>query len=71
MRTCPECGWIESKRQIPSGADNRAIRIQEYIVRMADGSSRVFTAEPTARWQLGQRLIFIDGGDSDAVQKGP
>src|SRR5438309_2005360 len=42
-RRCPECGWIESNREIPGGTDNRAIRIQEYTVRMVDGSSRVFT----------------------------
>jgi hypothetical protein len=60
-RRCPECGWIESKRDIASGADNRAIRIQEYTVRMVDGSSRVFTGGPSDRWRLGESLKFIDG----------
>jgi hypothetical protein len=62
VRRCPECGWIESKRSIESGADNRAIRSQEYTVRMADGSSRVFTGGPLERWRVGERLKFIDGG---------
>ncbi len=60
-RRCPECGWIEARRDIASGTDNRAIRIQEYTVRMVDGSSRVFTGGPADRWRLGERLIYIDG----------
>ena len=60
-RRCPECGWIESKRSVPSGADNLSIRSQEYTVRMGDGSSRVFTGGPAERWRLGERLKFIDG----------
>jgi hypothetical protein len=61
-RRCPECGWIESRRAIASGADNRAIQLQEYTVRMADGSSRVFTTGPGERWRLSERLKVIDGG---------
>jgi hypothetical protein len=60
-RRCPECGWIVAKRDIASGADNRSIRIQEYTVRMIDGSSRVFTGGPSDRWRLGEPLKFIDG----------
>jgi len=60
-RRCPKCGWIESNRNIPAGTDNLAIRIQEYTVRMVDGSSRVFTGGPADRWRLGERLTFIDG----------
>jgi hypothetical protein len=59
-RRCPECGWIESKRSVPSGADNLSIQSQEYTVRMGDGSSRVFTGGPAERWRLGERLKFID-----------
>jgi hypothetical protein len=60
-RRCPACGWIESGRQIPGGADNRAIRIQEYTVRMVDGSSRMFHAGPGDHWRVGERMTFIDG----------
>jgi len=60
-RRCPECGWIESNRDIPGGTDNHAIRIKEYTVRMVDGSSRVFNGGPGDRWRLGERLTFIDG----------
>ena len=60
-RRCPECGWIESKRSVPSGADNLSIRSHEYTVRMGDGSTRVFTGGPAERWRLGERLKFIDG----------
>jgi hypothetical protein len=60
-RRCPECGWIESKRSVPSGADNLSIRSDEYTVRMGDGSTRIFTGGPAERWRLGERLKFIDG----------
>jgi hypothetical protein len=60
-RSCRECGWIESKRSVPSGADNLSIRSDEYTVRMGDGSTRIFTGGPAERWRLGERLKFIDG----------
>src|SRR5579871_3538209 len=60
-RRCPECGWIESRRDLPGGTDNRAITIPEYTVRMVDGSSRVFTGGPGEPWRLGDRLNYIDG----------
>ena len=60
-RRCPECGWIESNREIPGGTDNHAIRIQEYTVRMVNGSSRIFNGGPGDRWRIGEHLIFIDG----------
>lgn len=60
-RRCPECGWIESKRELPDIADEHSTRIQEFTVRMADGSSRVFTGGPAERWRLGERLKFIEG----------
>jgi hypothetical protein len=61
-RRCAECGWIESMRDIPSDADNRAIRIREYTVRMADGSRRTFTSD--VRWRVGESLNVVarDGG---------
>ena len=60
-RRCPECGWIESNRDMPGGADNLAIRIQEYTVRMVDGSIRIFNGGPGDRWRVGESLTFIDG----------
>ena len=60
-RRC-ECGWIESVDDTPSSADNRAIRIREYTVRMADGSRRTFTSGPEVRWRVGESLSLI-GGD--------
>jgi hypothetical protein len=59
-RRCPECGWIESRRDLPAGTDNRAITLPEYTVRMVDGSSRVFVAGPRERWRLGERLRYIE-----------
>jgi len=56
-RRCAECGWIESARDIPSDADNRAIRIREYTVRMADGSRRTFTSD--VRWRVGESLNVV------------
>ena len=67
VHRCTQCGWIESATDLPSGADNRAIRIREYTVRMADGSSRTFTSRPDVRWRLGERLSWI-GGESPRTQ---
>ena len=54
---CPACGWIESRREIP-GVD--AVLVYEYVLRMTDGSSRVFQeALPPKR--LRERLVHIDG----------
>jgi hypothetical protein len=58
-RRCPECGFIESRRDMPAGTDNLALRTQEYTVRMVDGSSHVFTGSPGERWRLGERLKVI------------
>ena len=63
VRRCTQCGWIESAADLPSAADNRAIRIREYTVRMADGSRRTFTSGPDVHWRVGERLGWI-GGDS-------
>jgi hypothetical protein len=60
-RRCQTCGWIESSRQIASGADNRAIRTDEYTVRMTDGSSRTFAAGPGETWRMRERIRYIDG----------
>ena len=54
---CAECGRIESVRDIPSGADNRATRIREYTVRMTDGSRHTFTSN--VRWRLGESLTVV------------
>ena len=59
-RRCLECGWIESRRDLPGGTDNRAITLSEYTVRLVDGSSRVFIAGPGERWRRGERLGYIE-----------
>lgn len=62
VRRCPHCGSIESKRELaPLGGDAYSLRSYEYIVRFADGSSRVFREQLPVSWRLGERLIFIDG----------
>ena len=61
---CPQCGWIESKRQIASSAaDPHSLGIYEYTLRMTDGSSRVFREALPASWRVGERLTLIDGKD--------
>ena len=61
-RGCPHCGWIESKREIlPGVAAPGALKVYEYTLRRADGSSSVFQEALPVRWRLGERLIFIDG----------
>lgn len=62
---CPQCGWIESKRQIvSSAADPDSLGIYEYTLRMTDGSSRVFRETLPATWRLGERLTLIEGARS-------
>jgi len=59
---CPQCGWIESKRQIvSSAADPHSLGIYEYTLRRADGSSGVFQEALPASWRVGERLTVIDG----------
>ena len=59
VHRCTQCGWIVSAQDLPSSADNRAIRIREYTVRMADGSTRTFTSGPDVRWRVGESLSLI------------
>lgn len=54
VRRCPQCGWIESKREVQPST-------YEYTVRMADGSSSVFLEVLPASWRLRERLIVIGG----------
>ena len=62
LRRCPPCGSIESKRELaPLSGDAHTLLSYEYIVRFADGSSRVFREQLPVSWRLGERLIFIDG----------
>lgn len=66
-RRCPHCGWIESKREILSGAaDSQAFPVYEYTLRKSDGSSGVFQESLPVRWRLGEQLIFIDGASPHA-----
>lgn len=63
-RGCPNCAWIESKREIvPAVADAGALRVFEYTLRMANGSSSVFLETLPASWRLRERLIVIDGAE--------
>lgn len=61
-RRCPQCGWIESKREILAIVEDPAARaIYEYTVRMGDGTSSVFREALPVSWRLGERLIVIEG----------
>lgn len=65
---CPHCGRIESKRKLDAdAAAPLAATSYEYTVRMADGSSRVFREQMPVSWRLGERLIYIDGMQSQAT----
>jgi len=61
-RRCPQCGWIESRLEIPPNVgDPQARALYEYTVRRADGSSGVFREGLPASWRPGERVIFIEG----------
>jgi len=53
-RHCVHCGRIEAKREI-------ALRVYEYTLRMADGSSSVFQETLPATWLVGERVGVIEG----------
>jgi hypothetical protein len=58
---CPNCGWIEAKRELaPLAVDPQALRIYEYILRMQDGSMRVFQETLPTSWRLGERVMLIE-----------
>jgi hypothetical protein len=59
---CPECGMIVATREIERHGE-RAPRSYEFVVRMADGSSRVIEDADPGRWRAGEFLIVIDGID--------
>jgi hypothetical protein len=56
---CPECGMIVSTREIERHGEESP-RSYEFVVRMADGSSRVIEDEDPGRWRTSERLIVID-----------
>jgi len=61
-RRCPHCGWIESKREVlPQVADPGVPRVYEYTLRMADGSSSVFSEALPTTWRVRERVVVIDG----------
>ena len=57
---CPECGMIVSTREIERRGEEFP-RSYEFVVRMADGSSRVIEDADPGRWRESERLIVIDG----------
>ena len=57
---CPECGMIVSVREIES-RDEESPGSYEFVVRMADGSSRVIGDANPGRWRTSELLIVIDG----------
>ena len=56
---CPECGVVMSMREI-EGHDKAGHRY-EFIVRMADGSSRVIADANAASWRIGEGVIVLGG----------
>jgi hypothetical protein len=57
---CPECGMIVSVREI-EGRDDESPGSREFVVRLADGSTRVIGDANPGAWRTGERLIIIDG----------
>ncbi len=61
---CTHCGWIESKREILSTAEEHHARgTYEYTMRRSDGTRSVFREKLPVRWSVGERLIYIDGAN--------
>jgi hypothetical protein len=56
---CPECGMVVSTREVERHDESPGS--YEFVVRMADGSSRVIEDADPGRWRESERLIVIDG----------
>jgi len=57
---CAECGTVVSVREIVRH-DEASSGNYEFMVRMADGSSRAIDSSGPVRWRMGERLLIIDG----------
>ena len=58
---CPNCGWIEAKRELaPLAGDPHGLGIHEYTLRMPNGSMSVFQETLPTRWRLGERVMLIE-----------
>jgi hypothetical protein len=76
---CPECGVVESKREIVQGGTARAdkaaaqhshvmpVKAYEVTLRMKDGSSHRFVDANPGNWRPGQRIILI--GESNQANE--
>ena len=73
---CPECGVVESRREIVqldkdgvhdmadqtrSRRNTMSARSYEVTLRMKDGRSHQFMATNPENWRLGERVILISG----------
>ena len=60
---CPECGVVESRREIvPINGetfDTASVRNVEVTLRMKNGTSRQFMDANASNWRLGERVIVI------------
>lgn len=74
---CPECGVVESRRELVPDESNdkdaaaqqrRAtpVRTYEITLRMKDGRSHRFVDAYPAHWRPGERIILISGIDSES-----
>jgi len=59
---CPNCGWIEDKRDIaPDVLDASKPKTYEYTLRMSDDSASLFRETMPTKWRLGERVMLIEG----------
>lgn len=60
---CPECGVVESRREIApingETFDATSVRNVEVTLRMKNGTSRQFMDANASNWRLGERVIVI------------
>ena len=58
---CPNCGWIEAKRELaPFAGDPQPLKSYEYTLRMPDGSMSVFQETLPTSWRVGERIMLIE-----------
>jgi hypothetical protein len=58
---CDQCGVIQSSQPADELGSLPAFYVT--IVRLEDGSTRIFNDRLAGRWHPGERITFIDGGN--------
>jgi len=60
---CPQCGVIESVREVAPDDGSDALSRYEVTIRFRDGTATMFDAAKPRAWRLGSRVNVIGGAE--------